>query len=70
MTWQDHTDNRPCGKPPMYPWRQMAVGDSFFAAGKTTESMRKTGNWYRPMKFKRRSVIVGGVKGVRVWRIA
>ncbi len=70
MTYQDFADNRPQGRPALYPWRTMEVGDSFFAPGKTTEAMRKTGNRYRPMKFKRRTVFLCGIRGVRVWRIA
>ena len=70
MTWQDYADNRQPRRPALYPWRMMQIGDSFFAPGKTPEAMRRTGNRYRPMRFKRRSVVVNGLHGTRVWRIA
>ena len=60
----------PPGRPPIYPWRQIKIGDSFFAAGRTPRTMSKVSPHYRPMKFKCRSVSVKGVVGVKVMRIA
>ena len=58
------------GAPEKYPWREMAVGDSFFVPGITSAkfggtplSMRNAGR-----VFARRSWTEDGVKGVRVWR--
>lgn len=61
------------GRPPKYPFSTMPVGASFFVAGKTqsgvsaaaTISAKRSGR-----KFATRGVTEGGVKGVRVWRIA
>ncbi len=62
--------DRPPGRPPLYPWRTMEIGDSFFVPNKTPRTMHKSTRGYRPMKFRCRSVVCRGVEGTRVWRIA
>ena len=52
-----------------YPFREMDVGDSFFAGDRTTAQMSVNTQHYRPKKFTCRTVTENGVKGVRVWRI-
>lgn len=58
-------------RPRKYPWREISVGESFFAPGRTPTSIggdiRK---YHRPMRFKTRTVVRKGVVGVRVTRIA
>jgi hypothetical protein len=52
----------------LYPWRTMAVGQSFFApVSQVTAShwSRKTGCTYVT-----RAVVEDGIRGVRVWRTA
>lgn len=55
-----------------YPWLEMKVGDSFLVQ----KSQHKFGNsvWNAEqrygLKFSTRSVMINGVKCVRVWRIA
>lgn len=57
---------------PMYPWRSMEIGDSFFVekrgASMTKQALAagKASN----RKFITRSVEENGVTGIRVWRIA
>ncbi len=58
------------GRPPKYPLRQMRVGESVFLGGTTQLKINKVRKVYKPMKFKCRSVVSGGVQGVRVWRMA
>lgn len=58
------------GRPAKYPWRQMQVGDSFFVAGRTSRCICKDASAYRPMRFRTKTVIVNGERGVRVWRTA
>lgn len=58
-------------RPAKYPWRTMAVGESFFAPNRTTTSIHgDVRKHHRPMRVRARSVIVNNVRGVRVWRIA
>jgi hypothetical protein len=58
------------GRPPKYPLRSLAVGESVFIPGTTHRKINQVRPCYRPMKFKCRSVVSGGIPGVRVWRIA
>lgn len=59
------------GRPAKYPWRNIEVGQSFFAPGRTpTSIMNDARRFHAPKKFKSRSMIASGVQGVRVWRIA
>lgn len=62
---------RPAGRPAKYPWKQMQVGESFFAPGRTPRSICNDARLhYQPMRFTTRTVVVNGTVGVRVWRIA
>jgi hypothetical protein len=58
----DHSRGTP------YPWKTLQLGQSFFAPVSQVSST----NWSHKTGFKYtiRSVEEGGVKGVRVWRIA
>jgi hypothetical protein len=56
------------GRPSKYPWKSMAVGDSFFVPGKLVENMSPLANYQERkngVKFTCRTVD----GGVRVWRI-
>jgi hypothetical protein len=58
------------GAPFKYPWRDMAVGDSFFVKNQTTQQISSTArSWGErqtpPIKFSTRTEN----DGVRVWRI-
>ena len=59
------------GAQPKYPWHQMEVGDSFFAAAPLKAVLNAAGNWAHRhgVKFSGRAVTEDGVKGARVWRI-
>jgi hypothetical protein len=58
------------GRPPIYPWRKLAIGDSFFAPGKTHQTLGATAGTRGPgIKVTTRAVTENGVSGVRVWRI-
>lgn len=54
------------GRPKLYPFEQLRVGDSFFAAKRpcTTTYQQKTG-W----RFTTRRVVENGQPGFRVWRV-
>lgn len=61
--------------PGKYPWRQMEVGDSFFApgwtAGRFNNNIQRVRLAVLPdSKWKCRTVTENGIEGVRVWRIA
>ena len=56
------------------PWKNMAVGDSVFAAGREQNTVAATGRLigkkHSPRrKFVTRKVTEDGVAGVRVWRV-
>jgi hypothetical protein len=56
-----------------YPFSKMAVGDSFFAPGATTQKLAGSFSTQRRRygrKFSVRTLTENGVKGVRVWRVA
>lgn len=58
------------GRPRKYPWGSLEVGESFFAQ-RTSNSICNDARTYHPdKKFKTKTVLVKGVKGCRVWRIA
>lgn len=69
MTWQEFPDNRGRGRPPKYPLRKLRVGESFFVPGIDVNEICKRTYSFKPLRFKSRTVVNGGVKGVRVWRI-
>lgn len=70
MIYQERSDNRGPGRPPKYPLRELAIGESVFFPGSETELVGKRARTYKPLKFKCRTVVSGGIKGTRVWRIA
>jgi len=54
-----------------YPFEQMEIGDSFFAAGHTTNQIQNAASNHRKKgkKFRSRRVTENGVEGTRIWRI-
>jgi hypothetical protein len=52
-----------------YPFRDMEVGDSFFAPGASVIGLHGCARRHRPKRFTCRSLVENGVGGVRVWRI-
>lgn len=60
----------PRGRKTKYPFREMEVGDSFFAPGSSVIGIHGCARRHRPMKFTCRSMVENGVAGIRVWRIA
>ena len=58
-----------CG-PTKYPFREMAVGDSFFVVGATTSKLIAAASYYGPKRFSARKVTERGFLGARIWRIA
>lgn len=61
---------RRAGRPAKYPLRTLDVGDTVFIPGVTQAKINKVRKVYKPMKFKCRQVVSGGIEGTRVWRIA
>ena len=56
---------------PIYPWKTIAVGQSFFAPGRTSTSiMNDARRYHRPARFKSKKVMVNGLIGIKVTRIA
>lgn len=53
-----------------YPLPAMEVGDSFFVAGGSSQTIGGSFAAQRPKKFAVRTVTENGVKGVRVWRVS
>lgn len=54
-----------------YPFDQLTVGESFFIAGRTVGSIgnqRHNAQVRLKCKFVSRTVVEGGVSGVRIWR--
>ena len=70
MSYQDYPDNRGPGRPAKYPLRKLAVGESFFVPGIDHNEICKRTYLFKPLRFKTKAVVSGGVKGIRVWRIA
>ena len=60
----------PRGRRAKYPFRDMEIGDSFFAPGSSVIGIHGCARRHRPMRFTCRSVVEEGVPGIRVWRIA
>ena len=66
----NHPEPKKLGRPPKYPWRTMEVGDSFFAP-RSGHSIRNDARAsYSDKKFKTKTVMLQGIVGTRVWRIA
>ena len=59
----------PRGRRAKYPFRDMEIGDSFFAPGSSVIGIHGCARRHRPMRFTCRSVVEDGVSGIRVWRI-
>lgn len=59
----------PRGRRSKYPFRDMEIGDSFFAPGSSVIGIHGCARRHRPMRFTCRSVVEDGVAGIRVWRI-
>ena len=70
MTWQHYADNRGPGRPAKWPLRRMDVGESIFIPGVNANRVCKRLSNFKPLRFKTRTVVSGGVMGARVWRIA
>jgi len=66
---QDYPAPRRIGRPCVYPYRNMAIGQSFFVPERnhlnTTDWQFSTG-----FKFTASRCTESGVRGMRVWRIA
>jgi hypothetical protein len=60
----------PLGRPVKYPIGFLAVGESIFLPGVTHRQINNCRPPHRPKKFKVRTVVRGGLIGVRVWRTA
>jgi hypothetical protein len=55
-----------------YPWREMKVGDSFFAVGREMNGISSSASsWGKKLNciFRCRQNAVGGEEGIRVWRV-
>lgn len=59
----------PRGRRAKYPFRDMEIGDSFFAPGSSVIGIHGCARRHRPMRFTCRTVVEDGVAGIRVWRI-
>ena len=59
----------PRGRRSKYPFREMDIGDSFFAPGSSVIGIHGCARRHRPMRFTCRTVVENGVGGIRVWRI-
>lgn len=70
MIYLDFPDNRGPGRPPKYPVKTLAVGETMFFAGVSSKKIGKCVRKHKPLRFKCRSVVKGGIQGVRVERIA
>lgn len=56
------------GRPPKYPWAEMAVGDSFYVPGMTASQMSSA--WRRAKdKLGHEYSARSERSGVRVWRV-
>ena len=53
-----------------YPWREMAVGDSFFVAYPTRAILSVKQQVKYNMKISSREVVENKIKGRRYWRVA
>lgn len=59
------------GRPCKYPWRTIAVGESFLAIGRDAQSMCHDARLYhRHIRIKTKTVVIKGQRACRVWRIA
>jgi hypothetical protein len=60
------------GRPCIYPWSQLGVGDSFFHPDPKPSFAMAAYHWAktRGLKFKTAKVEEKGKTGIRVWRIS
>lgn len=70
MTWTQYADNRGPGRPPIYPFVSMSVGERAFVACETPRKIYRRVSDHRPKRFRCRSMVVKGILGVMVERIA
>ncbi|WP_137390864.1 hypothetical protein [Rhodoligotrophos defluvii] len=59
-------------KESQYPWAELKVGDSFFIPGINANQASSAATRRRHRfggRYRCRTMVVGGQKGVRVWRI-
>lgn len=61
---------RKSGRPHKYLWRSIEVGESFFAQRTSTSICNDARTYHPDKKFKTKTVLIKGVKGCRVWRVA
>lgn len=59
----------PLGRPVKYPLGILDVGESLFLSGVTHRLINNVRRIHRPKRFKVRTLVKGGIQGVRVWRI-
>lgn len=52
-----------------FPFGDMDVGESFFVTQVTVSTLLSHARKAKPRRFTMRSMIEGGVRGTRVWRI-
>jgi hypothetical protein len=62
------------GREPKYPWRELDIGDSFFASvadapGRSLRSSMIHAQKRYGLVLTSRTRVENGVKGIRIWRI-
>lgn len=67
-------DTTNVGRKPKYPFREMEIGDSFFVRSDGRKNVQvnivsAAHGALGPGAFATRSVVEGGVEGIRAWRI-
>ena len=68
MHYSDFPDNRGPGKAPKYPLRKLAIGETIFLPGATTHLVGKAARNKKPMRFRCKTIVKGGIKGTKVTR--
>lgn len=61
--------NKGAGRPPIYPFAVMEVGESFFAPGVPITRITAAAARYKGKRFVCRSKTSGKSDGVRIWRV-
>jgi len=67
--YADRHEHSGVGHPPKYPFRKLAVGESFFVPGIHINEICKRTYHFKPMRFSSRTVVWNGMQGVRVRRV-
>lgn len=67
---EEYPEDRGPGRPPIYPFSRMAVGDSVLIPTPDAQKISRRVSDHAPKKFKCKSVVRGGLVAVRVERIA